>query len=456
MALLSMGSAQWIRAVIVLLMQLMLLAFGGGCGVAVRQVHHGVRALASHDGRSGPLTPREQAWAATAWHYFESNLQPASGLVNAIDTKPTVSMWQVADYLAAMTAARELKLLTPQQFDERFRRVLHFLNAMPLLEDEVPNRTYDPSNWQMIDAAGKPGVTGGSAIDMGRLLVWLRIVRDRYPSYAEYIDRVVLRWNFCHVMASDALQQGMLQHEGRLGYQQYAALGFQLWGFDTTTLSRIERVERVNVFGVPLLVDARDPQHPGKLACVEMLPYALLGIELGWHGTDAPFEGLADAVYHAQEQRFQRERVLTARTDHPSSEPPFYVHDAVFAVGSPFNTIDEGGTFHPEKALVATRAAFGMWVLWDKDYTTRLMDVIEPLQRQDRGWFEGRYEQTGGAEELLTASTNATVLEALLYKTTGVLFQQHPQAGLFDVTVKNEFTRPAHCLPAIGPAGARP
>lgn len=416
-----------------------------GCGVAVRQVDHGIHAIAaSHDGRSGGLTPREQAWAATAWHYFETNLQPASGLVNAIDTKPSLTMWQVADYIAALTAARELKLVTAQQFDERFRRVLHFLNLMPLLNEGLPNRSYDPSNWQMTDNAGKPGVSGWSALDMGRLLVWLRIARDRYPTYAEYIDRAVLRWNFCPLLQRD----GALRQEGRLGYQQYAALGFQLWGFDTTKALQVDPVERVNVLGVSILVDAHAAHQPGKLACVETLPYALIGMEFGSRET-------ADAIYHAQERRFAQQHVLTARTDHPTTEAPYFVHDTVFAAGYPFNTIDESGGFHPDKSLVATRAAFGLWVLWDTPYTTRLMDGIEPLQRQDRGWLEGRYEQTGGAEELITATTNAVVLEALLYKTTGALFVGHPKSGYFELTVGNEFTRPAaQCLPAVGPVAS--
>lgn len=419
-----------------------------GCGVAVRQVDHGIHAIAaSHDGRTGALTPREQAWAATAWHYFDANLQPGSGLVNMIDARSSLTMWLVADYIAALTAARELKLVTAQQFDERFRRVLHFLNLMPLLNEGLPNRSYDPSNWQMTDNFGKPGVSGWSALDMGRLLVWLRIARDRYPTYAEYIDRAVLRWNFCPMLE----RKGALRLEGRLGYQQYAALGFELWGFDTTKALQIDPVERVNVLGVPILVDARAAHQPGKLACVETLPYALLGIEFG---SDARWTGLADAIYHAQERRFAQQRVLTARTDHPTIEPPYFVHDTVFAAGYPFNTIDDSGGFHPEQSLVSTRAAFGMWALWDTSYTTRLMDGIEPLQRQDRGWLEGRYEQTGGAEELITATTNAVVLEALLYKTTGALFIRRPKSGYFELTVGNEFTRPAaQCLPAIGPAG---
>lgn len=438
-----------------------------GCGVAVRQTDRGLRAVANasvfREGRRGALTARERAWALTAWRYFEGNVQPGSGLVSAADKSPAVTMWQIGDYLAALTAARELKLVTPQQFDERFRRVLHVLNVMGLYADHLPNRWYNPSTVQMVDGAGKPGATGWSAIDLGRLLIWLRITRDRYPVYAEYIDRAVLRWNFCDAVdRRGALrggarrdQQTETYQEGRLGYEQYAALGYRAWGFETAQASSLDAADTAVVLGIPLLVDRRDPRVTGVQTAVVSLPYVLLGIEFGWRdGADdvaRRWASLSEAVYRVQERRYERDRILTARTDHPLSQAPYFVHDSVFAGGYAFNTIDDAGNERPAQALVSTRAVFGLWTLWNTGYTARLMDAIEPLQRADRGWFEGRYETTGGAEELITAGTNAVVLEALLRKVDGPLFVRRPVPGYFDRVLAREFERPDHCLPDKGP-----
>lgn len=356
------------------------------------------------------------------------------------------------------------------EFDERFRRVLHFLNLMPLYDGRLPNRRYDPATMQTIDAAGTgdsgSGEGGWSAIDLGRLLIWLRIARDRYPVYGEYIDRAVLRWNFCDAIdRRGTLQSGRrresrteLFQEGRLGYEQYAAFGYRLWGFDTPQSSSVAAADQTSVLGIPILIDQRDPRITGTPSPVVSLPYLLLGIEFGWregeNDVTRQWATLADAVYRVQERRFERDGILTARTDHPTVQPPFFVHDSIFAGGYAFNTVDESGKEQPGQALVSTRAAFGLWTLWNTSYTTRLMQSIEPLQRPDRGWLEGRFELTGGAEELMSATTNAVVLESLLRKVDGPLFVRRPSSGYFDRILAREFEKPNTCLPDKGPGVA--
>jgi hypothetical protein len=443
------------------------------CGVAVRGVDRAVRSAAAsrlfHRGRAGALTPREREWALAAWKYFDANQQPATGLVTAVEKSPSTTMWQVADYIAALVAAREMRFITATQFDEKFRRIIHFLNVMELYDGRLPNRAYSTQSSKPLTAANKEGPQGWSAIDLGRLLLWLRIARDRYPQYAEYTDKAVIRWNFCDAIDRDGVLYGGVRKdgktktfaEGRLGYEEYAAAGFRTWGFETDRASSLEPSQLVRVYGIDLLVDARDPRTTGVPAPVVTLPWVLLGLELDWRDGSAdvdgkrPLEGLAEQVYRIQEERYRREQIYTARTDHPLGRPPFFIYDTIHANGYPFTTTADDGSDQTPASLVSTRAVFGLWVLWSTDYTTKLMAIIDPLHRKDRGWFEGRLEQTGGAEELITATTNAVVLEALLYKVHGPLFQPRPRAGYFERLAKSEFGRPAHCLPSVGPAEAR-
>ncbi len=49
--------------------------------------------------------------------------------------------------------------------------------------------------------------------------------------------------------------------EGRLGYEEYAARGFGLWGADTTAASKIHPYSTVTIYGVPIPFDARDPEN---------------------------------------------------------------------------------------------------------------------------------------------------------------------------------------------------
>lgn len=39
-----------------------------------------------------------------------------------------------------------------------------------------------------------------SAIDIDRMLLWTKILKERYPEHGNSIDNVVLGWDFTHVV----------------------------------------------------------------------------------------------------------------------------------------------------------------------------------------------------------------------------------------------------------------
>src|SRR5712692_8305553 len=171
-----------------------------GCGVVVREVYEGITALSNsalfHQGRHGQLTAQEKIWAKVAWRYLTNNYNPETGLVNSVDYYATTTMWHVADALAALIAAREFELVDRREFDARLSELLHFLHTMALSFGRLPNKVYNASTGVMVNYDNQPEEIGWSAIDLGRLLIWLRITADRYPEFSEYIDKAVLRWNF--------------------------------------------------------------------------------------------------------------------------------------------------------------------------------------------------------------------------------------------------------------------
>ena len=440
-----------------------------GCGVVVRGVQSGVIALRDstlfHRGRHGELTERERSWAKTAWRYFENNYQAATGLVNSMDRYPVATMWHTGDHLAAMIAARELDVLSRRDFDHRLGRLLHTLNVMPLFLGRVPNTVYATASGTMANYAAQPDELGWSAVDVGRLLVWLAVARARYPEFAEYVDRAVLRWNFCDLLDRCGRLRGGARDgeglrtfdEGRLGYEEYAAMGYRAWGFGDARATS-QPGEAVRIHDIELPRDHRDPRTTGVYAPVVTLPHVLLGLEFNWDliddertddtvHSDTAAADLAERVYRVQEARYRREGILTARTDHPLVQPPYFVFDAVFVAGYPWNTIADDGSRRPQAALVSTRAVFGLWALWKTPFTDRLLEVIESVNDPGRGWYEGRLELTGGLEEAVGATTNAIVLEALLHKASGKIYRTAPPDGRFAVLVRDEFRRPRTCLP---------
>jgi Protein of unknown function (DUF3131) len=410
--------------------------------------------------RSGPLTEREMEIARTAWKYFENNYQPATGFVNAVDTYPSTTMWDTASSVGALYAARELGLIDKLTFDGKLRTLLKTLNTMSFFRDELPNKVYHAATGAMVNYSNKPGEIGFSAIDLGRLLIWLTLVKERYPEHANAIDRFVLRWDFTHVVDPCGTMYGAMLtadkkvsyvQEGRLGYEEYAAKGFQLWGFSTCLASRPEPFNTAPIYCVEVPYDTRDPRALAQHNYVVTESYALYGMELGWRpraeadtagrrAAEDWVEEFARRVYQAQENRFRDTGILTARSEHQLKAAPYFVYDTVYSDGFAWNTITDKGAFVPSSAAISLKAALGMWVLWQSPYTDLLFDAIAEASVTDKGYYEGIFENGTGPIPVYTANNNGIMLEALLFKAQGTLLARGPvAAGIWEQTLSDPF-----------------
>lgn len=436
-----------------------------GCGIVVRNAIDGYQYVSrgglQYPGRLGPLEPQEKEWARIAWRYFENNSTEQTGLVNSVDKYPVLNAWQLGDILIALTAAEQLELISKVTFDQRLAKILATLDNMPLTRGKVPNKTFSVKSGNMVDYASKPAETGWSAIDIGRLLLSLKIVGQFYPEYREYLDKMVLRWNYCSLLDNDGQLLSAYNKqagfppvpEGRLGYSEYSASGFTLWGF-LPGKSTIPPYETTLIYNIPIDFDARDPRTNQQNNPVLSMPYLLSGIEFNWKapGNSKEYQQFqqqrGQRIYQVQEARWKIDKIYTARTDHLSSPPPNLLYDSIFANGYPWNSIGDDNKEYPEKALVATKAVFGMWVLWNTEYTDQLMKITRSMYDAKRGWYEGRYEKSGAYDRTITLSTNALVLEALLYKHNfGSLFRTHDQSSYYYIKLQDVFSLPNQCTP---------
>jgi hypothetical protein len=414
----------------------------------------------SYPRRSGELTPREMAMAKLCWLYFENNYQPETGLVNAVQDYPSTTMWDTASYLAALVAARELKLIDKAAFDQRMTALLKTFLAMKLFRSEMPNKVYHTKTAEQVDYGNKPGEIGFSALDIGRILIWFKILKERYPEHGNAIDRVVLRWDFRNTVDKHGTLFGASVNkenkteylqEGRLGYEEYAAKGFQLWGFLTTQASMPEPFGMIYINGVRVPYDTRDPRELSQHNYVVSESYVLDGVELNW---DHPYdrstndgdhsqrwmENFAHRVYQAQENRFRETGILTARSEHQLDRAPYFVYDSVYTTGYAWNTITDTGQFVPDMAAISLKAALGMWVMWKSPYTDLLFDAIAEAFDPKKGYYEGIYENGTGPIKTQTANNNGIMLEALLYKAQGKLLKWGPiDGGLWESTNADPF-----------------
>lgn len=454
-----------LKTVVLILISVLL----SSCGVLYKGVQDGMTSLnqsqAIRQGRYGDLTEGELEWARLAWVYIENNTQLKTGLVNNIDNYPTTNMAGIADYLLALTAAREFEFITSKEHDERLSLVLTFLNDMPLSIGQVPNKVYSTQTGQMVDYGNQPNDIGWSSIDVGRLLIVLAIVKQYNPQFIEYIDKAVLKWNFCELVNEEgelfggSVNNGNVTRykEGRLGVEEYTSYGYLDWQIVPEKAMRIDPYNVATMYGIDFLFDGRDPRFFDVLRPVYSTPYLQLGLEFNWDNiadsdsSDAThsnevMSAMADSMYRIQEARWDNDRIYTARGEHIVSGEPYFVYDAIYALGTPWITLSEDGSSYDELALVSTRVAFQMWALWRTDYTDRLMVLVQELYDPDRGWYEGRYELNSSYEKSISLQTNAGVLEALLYKAKGKLYQPEKSKEYRDVQFNARFSHPGHCL----------
>jgi hypothetical protein len=283
------------------------------------------------------------------------------------------------------------------------------------------------------------------------------------------LDNLLLRWDFSHVIDEKGALHGasvdketketVYGHEGRLGYEEYAAKGYALWGFNPYFAHRAEPYLTTNIFGVRVPYDGRDPRifHAQNYVVTE--GYLLDGMELGWDlpqddissdrvNTDGWRAEFADRIYQVQDNRYEVTGYMTARSEHNVKGPPYFTYDTIFSDGYPWNTVTPRGDYAPEHAAVATKAAFGLWSLWDTPYTDILYNAVVELFDPERGFYEGLYENGNGPIFIQTANNNGIILAALLHKVQGrILTASNTTSEVWFTQFRDRDLRIRHNLP---------
>ncbi len=377
------------------------------------------------------LSEREMGWARIAWKYFEGNVQPTTGMVNSVDGYPSSTMWDTASYLMALIAVERLAIISLEDFDARLSAILRTLAGIPLFEESLPNKSYDTVSGNMTDYNNQPtqGGIGWSAIDIGRLLVPFNIVVWNYPEHTREVQAVLRRWRL-ERMVRDGLLYGatvndkretVLLQEGRIGYEEYAAKSLALMGWDVSGALKVEDFMKwVDVYGLQVPYDRRDPETYHAHNYVVSEPYMLDGMEFGW---DEVSRVLAYLVYAAQEERYRHTNILTAVSEDHIDQPPYFVYNTVFTNGKIWNCITEKGEDASRFKSISTKAVFGWYALYQTPYTEQLLEHVSSLFDPEKGWYSGEYEASGQPNKAITCNTNAIILESLCYKRFGSMLR---------------------------------
>ena len=375
--------------------------------------------------RQTPLTAEEQDYAQIAWQYFDNNRQLETGLVNAADSYPSGTLWDQGNYLTALNAALWLDIIDQSEFDRQLTAFLSGLEDLPLFEDTLPHKVYNSATGEMVDYENKPTQRGlgWSALDIGRMLTALHITRACHPQYAESIESAIAHWDLANsvengqLFGATVLPDGKTQlvQEGRLGYEEYAAKGYELWGYKVPEALKLEPMIAVKLENVEIPADSRDFATTNANNYVVSESYILEGIEFGLNDN---LEAVAKRLLKAQEQRFERTGELTAVSEDNIDRAPHFLYNTAYANGEPWAVITSENEPHPELRTLSTKAAFGWRYLFPEDkYAQQVFETAKTLKDPaGGGFYAGQYEVSDEPNKILTGNTNGLILEILYYK----------------------------------------
>lgn len=264
---------------------------------------------------------------------------------------------------------------------------------------------------------------GWSVTDIGRLLIWLRIVAVNQPQFAPLATAIVKRLDMSRLIKDGYLygedidpRSGSIRAypEGRIGYEQYAASGFALWGYraDKALDGRLNALP-VDVLGVSVVADKRGDER------ITSEPYIMMGMETGWYSPELRLQ--AWRVLAAQEARYRATGILTMVSEDALPDPPhyFYYYD-VYRQGRSF-VVDAPSSrgFVNSPRWISSKAAFAWHALLPSPYTLAVLQAVLPSAIAGRGWgagvYEGSLRPTGDA----SLNTAALILEAAVYNLRG-------------------------------------
>jgi hypothetical protein len=358
--------------------------------------------------------------ARISWQWIDSKYEPATGLVWAHNRFQYITAWDIGSLVAATHSAHELGIISDATFDTRIQRLLETLNTMQLVQNVGFNRTYDSKTARMVNRQlefTNTG-TGWSPVDIGRLLIALRMLANDEPQYAPKVQSIVDRLDMSRLVSggvlrgSDRDQNGNLftYREGGLGYEQYGAAGFSLWGVKASTaLDPNVNATAVEIYGVRVYTDRRGD------ARITSEPYVMLGLETGYYHPD--LRKHAERVLEVQEARHTQAGILTMVSEDALPDPPHYFYyysvyhnGRTFVVEGP-----EDGSYVDSPRWVSSKAAFAYRAIMPTAYTLKVLEAVQPAGVPGSGWGAGVYEGTLQPTGEPSLNTSALILESALY-----------------------------------------
>ncbi|MBC7474382.1 MAG: DUF3131 domain-containing protein, partial [Candidatus Sericytochromatia bacterium] len=200
----------------------------------------------------------------------------------------------------------------------------------------------------------------------------------------------------------------ILRQEGRLGYEQYSATGFYLWGIKLPKSLSYSFIKPVKIFNIEMYYDARN------LAYLTSEPFFLAKMEIG--KIDNFFDEITTKIYQLQKIRWEKYNIITAISEDSTDKMPWFVYNSVYFNSQTWLCTSPGGKPYPQYKSLSTKSAFAWSAIYSDSYSTLLKNKVKKLVNQEYGYYTGIYEKNNKTNKSVNINTNAVILESLLYK----------------------------------------
>ena len=362
-----------------------------------------------------PLNRHEKLLISKAKRYFDKNWNETTGLIDSVQGYSHTTMWDVASGVGGLLALEALGVNTQQQTDFRLEKMLKTLIKLPLYNQILPNRQYDtrtalPSG-RMSNTPSNGN--GWSALDLGRLYIWLEILKRHKPNLADNVEQLQNKWQLTRATKNGNLYGTKLtstreyfRQEGRLGYLQYAATGFKLAGLNVDNAFKCNKLESVKLDDISLLIDK------GNLPFFTLDPYLLFAIEIGYQ--ESCWDQLQQ-LYKLHKQQAQKTNKLTTYAEDSLSKSPWFLYNNIIFQGQAWLSVSHSGKPISYSQTFSNKAAFAMSVLFNEPYSEQLAQLVINNSARHSVIPTGLYAD-GKTNTAYNINTNSLILVSLWFK----------------------------------------
>ncbi len=342
--------------------------------------------------------------AENAWAYYQpgKGLNTQMGLHSAGLGWHYFTDWDLGLYIQAIIDVEQLGILNRDGAwgaDDRFDKILNFLETRELTSIGLPYILYDSEN------GAKYGDQQANACDTGKLLVALHNLKVHRPSLATRIDFIVYnRTNY------EPFMNGWDTLVSRLSiYDYYVTRGYGFfWPANFTTVSEtflnsIASAPPLETYGVTV---------PKASLASEVLLHSIFELE-----PNSKVLNLTQQIYSAHEARYNATGKYGAFSEgNTDLSSPSYVYESVVSPDGRTWTIgDTEGNDVQISPIIYLKAAVGFQAIYNTEFTRNMVDYITSrIPNPAAGYVDG-IDENNRVVSTTIDKTNGLVIGAARY-----------------------------------------